>query len=679
MAAPAKRKYIRNIGIIAHIDAGKTTVTERLLFYTGRTYKMGEVHDGQAVMDWMPQEQERGITITSAVTTCEWNKNEIHIIDTPGHVDFTIEVGRSLRVLDGAVVVFCAVGGVEPQSETVWQQSDRYHVPKIAFINKLDRVGADFFGTVAMMNDRFRTISLPLQIPYYKNNALHGIIDLVGMKFFVWDSDSLGASYTARDIPADALDDARTHREKLIETVADHDDDIAEKYLDGIDIDATDIISAVRRLTLSLTIVPILCGAALRNVGIQPILDAIVHYLPSPDEVPPIEGVNPKTGDKEKRTSDTKGPLAALAFKIMSDEGRKLTYVRIYSGTMTVGTAVYNANTGEKERITRILKMHANKRERIDTASAGDIVAIVGLKKTSTGETLSDEKKPIVLEPIEFYEPVISQAIEPKTPDDQERLTAALEKLESEDPTLKVSFDEETAQTIISGMGELHLEVVIDRLVREYRTNVNVGKPRVVYRETIEKAAEAEGLFSRELGDRKHHGHILLRLSPNGRGAGNEIINELSEEDIPMEFHAGIVESVRDATVSGSIAGYPVTDVTTRIIGGSCREGESSEMGYRVAASSAFDDAFSRGNPVLLEPIMTVTIITPTEFMGDVIGNINARKGDIKNIAHREPISEITAEVPLKEMFGYSTDLRSLTQGRATFSMQFLRYDKTNR
>jgi len=679
MVAPSKRKYMRNIGIIAHIDAGKTTVTERLLYYTGRTYKMGEVHDGEAVMDWMPQEQERGITITSAVTTCEWNKNEVHIIDTPGHVDFTIEVGRSLRVLDGAVVVFCAVGGVEPQSETVWQQSDQYHVPKIAFINKLDRIGADFFATVAMMNDRFRTISLPLQMPYYQNNTLYGIIDLIDMKLFVWDSNSLGASYTVQDIPADALDDAHARREKLIETVADHDDDIAEKYLEGIDIDTDEIIDAVRRLTLSLTIVPILCGAALRNVGIQPILDAIVHYLPSPDEVPPIEGVNPKTGETEKRTSDIKGPLAALAFKVMSDEGRKLTYVRIYSGTMTVGTAVYNANTGEKERITRILKMHANKRERIDTASAGDIVAIVGLKKTSTGETLSDEKQPIVLEPIEFYEPVISQAIEPKTPDDQERLTTALDKLVSEDPTLKVSFDDETAQTIISGMGELHLEVVIDRLVREYRTNVNVGKPRVVYRETIEKDTEAEGLFARELGDRKHHGHILLRLSPNGRGAGNEIINKLSEEDIPGEFHACIVESVRDAAVSGSIAGYPVIDVITRIIGGSYRDSESSDMGYRIAASSAFDDAFSRGDPVLLEPIMTVTIITPAEFMGDVIGNINARKGEIKNIAHRDPVSEITAEVPLKEMFGYSTDLRSLTQGRATFSMQFLRYDRTNR
>ncbi|MBN1828668.1 MAG: elongation factor G [Deltaproteobacteria bacterium] len=678
MKLTQKLSKIRNIGIIAHIDAGKTTVTERLLFYTGITYKMGEVHNGAAVMDWMPQEQERGITITSAVTTCSWRDREIHIIDTPGHVDFTIEVERSLRVLDGAVVVFCAVGGVEPQSETVWRQADKYHVPKIAFINKLDRVGADYFSTIEQMRERFNSIPLPLHIPLRDRETLIGIIDLISEKFISWDRETLGVTYSRNDIPESHRDEARIHREKLIETLADHDDGIAENYLEGRPIAEADLIKAVRKLTLSLTAVPVLCGSALRNMGVQPILDAVVDFLPSPEEVPPIEGVNPLTGGTERRLSSSKEPFAALAFKVMNDEGRKLTYIRIYSGDIKVGSEVYNANRRLPERITRLLKMHANKRERVDVAGAGNIVAVIGLKNTFTGETLCTEQHPIILEPIEFYEPVISQAIEPKTPDDQERLALALVKFQDEDPTLKVKYDSETSQTIISGMGELHLEIIIDRLIREFRTNVNVGKPRVVYRETMEEAVDVESTFARELGDKKQFGHVVLHLEPTPRGSDLSIANRLTADRVPPEFYMAIEESLRDAALSGSIAGYPVVDVAVTIMDGSFREGESTEMGYRIAASTAFSDGFSKGRPILLEPIMTVDIITPVEFMGDVIGNINARKGDIKKILNKGPISDIKAQVPLKQMFGYSTDLRSLTQGRAIFTMQFLRYDKMN-
>jgi len=674
--AASRLSKIRNIGIIAHIDAGKTTVTERILYYTGRTHKLGEVHDGEAVMDWMAQEQERGITITSAVTTCLWKDHEIHIIDTPGHVDFTIEVERSLRVLDGVLVVFCAVGGVEPQSETVWHQADKYHVPKIAFINKMDRVGADYLGTIQMMKERFTSTPLPIQIPYTRGETFQGVIDLIGRKLITWDEDSLGLSYETSGIPTDILAEAAECREKLVETLAEIDDTIAEQYLEGIEIAEGEIIESVRKATLSLKVVPVLCGTALRNKGIQPVLDSITCFLPSPEEIPPVEGFNPVSKEVERRRSSVKEPLAALAFKVMLDEGRKITYMRIYSGKIKTGEDIYNASKGKKEKVSRLLKMHSNKRERVNEAGAGDIIAVVGLKDTSTGDTICDEAHPLILEKIEFYEPVISQAIEAKTPGDQERLLFALEKLASEDPTLTIKYDEETAQTIISGMGELHLEIIIDRLIREFRTNVNVGKPKVVYRETIEKTVETEEVFDRKLGDKKHFGHAVLHLEPGKRGAGLVIIDEIGSDVIPPEFHATMEEGIRDASLSGSVAGYPVVDVTVRMTGGSFREGESTELGYRIAASTAFSNGCARAHPTLLEPIVEVDIITPGEFMGEIIGNINARKGEVERINHKDPVIEIKARVPLKQMFGYSTDLRSLTQGRGTFSMQFLRYDK---
>ncbi|MBN2687042.1 MAG: elongation factor G [Deltaproteobacteria bacterium] len=676
MTGKKKLSRIRNIGIIAHIDAGKTTVTERILYYTGRSYKIGEVHDGEAVMDWMPQEQERGITITSAVTTCDWRDHEIHIIDTPGHVDFTMEVERSLRVLDGALVVFCAVGGVEPQSETVWHQADKHRVPKIAFINKMDRIGADYFGTVGMMKERFRSQPLILQIPYFTGTTFEGVIDLIRRRTITWEEQQYGTIYNYGDIPVDSLTEAEQCRDRLIETIAELDDDIAEKYLEGMNITEQELTAAIRAATLRLKIVPVLCGTALRNKGVQPLLDAIVDFLPSPEDVPPIEGINPETKEVEKRISSSKESFAALAFKVAMDEGRKITYVRLYSGVMKVGEDVYNANTGRKEKIARLLKMHANKRERINETGAGSIVAVVGLKNTSTGETICDEKHPIILEPIEFYQPVISQAIEAKTPADQEKLTTALAKFMEEDPTLKVKYDDETAQTVISGMGELHLEIILDRLIREYNTKVNVGKPKVVFRETIEKGVDAEGTFHRELGDAKHFGHVILHLEPNTRGSGLSITTLNGTDSIAVYLPA-IEEAIRDASLTGVIAGYPVTDMKITIKGGTYREGESTELGYKVAASTAFRDGCSQAEPALLEPIMMVDIITPSDFMGEVIGDINARRGEVESINPKGPISEIVARVPLKQMFGYSTDLRSATQGRANFTMQFLRFDKS--
>ena len=676
MALIKKLSKIRNMGIIAHIDAGKTTVTERILYYTGKSHKMGEVHDGQAIMDWMPQEQERGITITSAVTTCDWNNHEIHIIDTPGHVDFTMEVERCLRVLDGAVVVFCAVGGVEPQSETVWHQADKHGVPKIAFINKMDRVGADFFRTIEMMKERFNSIPLAIQIPFSQEENFYGAVDLIKQKLITWN-DKLGLSYDLSDIPPDILPQAKIYREKIIETIAEIDDNIAEKYLEGIDISEKEIIESIRKATLSLKVVPVMCGTALRNKGVQPVLDAVVDFLPSPEDVPPVAGLNPQTREKEKRISSDKESLAALAFKVAMDEGRKITYLRIYSGKIKIGEDVYNVSRGKKEKIARLLKMHANKRERLNEIGAGSIIAVVGLKNTFTGDTICDESHPILLESIEFYEPVISQAIEAKTPDDQEKLSSALAKFMDEDPTLKVKYDDETAQTVISGMGELHLEIIIDRLIREYNTKVNIGKPKVVYRETIEKSVDVEGKFERELGEKKHFGHVKLHLEPNRRGTGLKLLNTTDANLIPDEFIPVIKEGIRDAALTGVIAGYPATDITVSITGGSFKEGAATELGYRIASSTAFRDGCSLADPVLLEPIMIVNIITPSEFMGDVIGDINSRRGEVKSINHKGPISEITARLPLKQMFGYSTDLRSATQGRANFSMQFLRYDKS--
>jgi elongation factor G len=677
MASKSRLSHTRNIGIAAHIDAGKTTVTERILFYTGKSYKMGEVHDGEAVMDWMPQEQERGITITSAVTTCTWENHEIHIIDTPGHVDFTIEVERSLRVLDGAVVVFCAVGGVEPQSETVWHQADKYGVPKVAFINKMDRVGADHAGTIRQMKERFNSLPLPIQIPIGEGEAFRGVIDLIRQQAITWDDTTKGVSYQYADLPDGVRAQALEHRDRMIALLADLDDAIAEKYLEGTEIPDAELIEAIRKATISLKIVPVLCGSALRNKGVQPLLDAVVHYLPSPEDIPPVTGLNPLTRQSEVRASSDKEPLAALAFKIMQDEGRKLTYLRIYSGRLHAGDELYNASRGKKEKIARLLKMHANKRERVEQAGAGDIIAVMGLKGITTGDTICDEAHPILLEPIDFYEPVISLAIEAKTPADQEKLAVALSKLMEEDPTLRVKYDDETAQTVLSGMGELHLEIITDRLLREFNARVNVGKPRVVHRETIQKRVECEGLFERELGEKKHYGHVKLILEPTDRGSGVEIVRRIQDESvITPELLNAMEEGLRESVLSGVLAGYPVIDIRIILLGGNLKEGETTPLGCKIAASSAFREGCQKADPVLLGPVMIVDIITPTEFMGEVIGDIHARRGEIQAIAPKGAVSDIRAKVPLKAMFGYSTDLRSATQGRAVFTMQFFAYDK---
>ncbi|PJC71792.1 MAG: elongation factor G [Syntrophobacterales bacterium CG_4_8_14_3_um_filter_58_8] len=677
MASKSRLSRTRNIGIAAHIDAGKTTVTERILFYTGKSYKMGEVHDGEAVMDWMPQEQERGITITSAVTTCMWGNHEIHIIDTPGHVDFTIEVERSLRVLDGAVVVFCAVGGVEPQSETVWRQADKYGVPKVAFINKMDRVGADHAGTIRQMKERFHSLPLPIQIPFGEEEAFRGVVDLIRRQVITWDDATKGVSYGYADIPDGIRTQAQEHRDRMIALLADVDDGIAEKYLEGTEIPEAEIIEAIRRATISLKIVPVLCGSALRNKGVQPLLDAVVHYLPSPEDIPPVTGLNPLTKQQEVRASSDKEPLAALAFKIMQDEGRKLTYLRIYSGRLHSGDELYNASRGKREKIARLLKMHANKRERVEQAGAGDIIAVMGLKEITTGDTICDEAHPILLEPIDFYEPVISLAIEAKTPADQVKLAVALNKLMEEDPTLRVKYDDETAQTVLSGMGELHLEIITDRLQREFNARVNVGKPRVVHRETIQKRVECEGLFERELGEKKHFGHVKLILEPTDRGGGVKIVRRLEEGVvIPEELLVAMEEGIREGALSGVLAGYPVIDIRIVLLGGNQKEGETTPLGCKIAASSAFREGCLKADPVLLGPVMLVDIITPSELMGEVIGDIHARRGEIQAIAPKGAVSDIRAKVPLKAMFGYSTDLRSATQGRAVFTMQFFAYDK---
>ncbi len=677
MAIRTKISRMRNIGIVAHIDAGKTTVTERILFYTGKSYKLGEVHDGEAVMDWMPQEQERGITITSATTTCMWRNHEIHIIDTPGHVDFTIEVERSLRVLDGAVVVFCAVGGVEPQSETVWHQADKYGVPKVAFINKLDRIGADYYGAIAEMKERFNSVPLPIQTPMGQGDEFAGVIDLIRMKAIRWDDATRGVEYESFDIPADFLEEARKRRDAMLETLAEADDAIADKYLGGIDIPEGELLAAVRKATLALKMVPVMCGTALRNRGIQPLLDAVVDFLPSPEDIPPVKGMHPVTKAEEIRRSSDKEPLAGIAFKIMQDEGRKLTYVRIYSGMMRAGAEVYNPGKKKREKIARILRMHANKRERIEAAGAGDIIAVLGFKDITTGDTVCDEERPILLEPIDFYEPVISLAIEAKTPADQEKLSAALIKLSEEDPTVRVKYEDETAQTVISGMGELHLEIIVDRILREFHTRVNVGKPRVVYRETIRKRVEIEGLFDKELGEKKHFGQVRIVMEPKPRGAGVTIVNRLDPLVVPEHFHAAIEDGIREAAQSGGLAGYPMVDVNIEMTGGGYREGDASEVGYRIAAATAVREGFLQAEPAMLEPIMTVDVIAPTEFTGEVIGDINARRGEVQAIVPKGPVCEIKAKVPLKAMFGYSTDLRSATQGRAAFTMQFLQFDKS--
>ena len=677
---PVNKKLLktRNIGIMAHIDAGKTTVTERILYYTGKSHKIGEVHDGAAVMDWMPQEQERGITITSAATICLWKKHHINIIDTPGHVDFTIEVGRCLRVLDGAVAVFCAVGGVEPQSEMVWHQADKYKIPRLAFINKLDRVGADFFHTVDMIREILGATPIILQLPLGEEDNFSGIIDLVKMKLITWEEESLGVNFKESDIPSQYTALALKHREFLLEELAENDDELMIKYLAEENLTEQTIKSALRRTTINFSLVPVLCGAALRNKGIQPLLDAIIDYLPSPADVPSVEGISSITKEKETRLSDEKEPFSALAFKIVMDEGRKVTYFRIYSGRVKSGEEVFNATKGTKERVARIFQMHANKKERITEARAGDIVAAAGLKDTATGDTLCDGEHPILLEAIEFYQPVISVAVEPKTHKDQELLPLLLERLTDEDPTFRVKTDQETGQLLISGMGELHLEVVVQRLHQSYNVQVNVGKPQVVYRETIEAPAEVEVKFEREINEINHFGHVRLKLEPKKRGSGFEFISDVGEDVIPEECIPHIEEGVTEATATGVTAGYPVVDIKTVLTGGSFREADSLPLAYKIAASMAFRDACLKAHPILLEPIMAMEVVVPENFLGAVIGDINSRRGKVTDVSSRGKMKVISGDVPLKETFGYSTDLRSLSQGRGIFSMQFSHYDKAH-
>jgi len=679
MNKKSKINKIRNIGIIAHIDAGKTTVTERILYYTGRSYKIGEVHNGEAVMDWMPDEQERGITITSAVTTCHWKNNEIHIIDTPGHVDFTIEVERSLRVLDGAIGVFCAVGGVEPQSETVWHQADKYLVPKIAFINKLDRVGANFFSTIEMMKKRLNANPLILQLPVGSEEDFTSVIDLIDMKEIFWDYDTLGATYTYGNISKEYLEIANEYREKLIESIAEVNDEIMEAYLSGTpetSISKEKLLDAIRKATIELRLVPVLCGSALKNKGIQPLIDAIVKFLPSPADIPPIKGTHPDSGETIECTAKDTNPLAALIFKVSMMEGRKLSFVRVYSGNLKAGGNVYNPSRHKTEKLSRILRMHANKKERIDRAGAGDIVGIVGLKDSSTGETLCNIDYPVLLEKMEFDEPVISIAVESKTHADQEKLDQVLEKFVAEDPTLKCKKDKDTGQTILSGMGELHLEVIVSRMQREFKTTVNVGKPQVVYRETIEQGAKASVSFDKEIAGQRHFGEVSLSLKPLPRGTGNRFKSEITDITIPEIFTPAIEKGVRESLESGALMGYPVVDIEAILTGGSYKESLASDLAYTVSASMACKEALLNGKSFLLDPIMDVEIYIPDLFMGDVIGDLNSRNGKIESIKPKLTIQVIKAIVPLARMFGYATSLRSATQGRGTFSMQFSHFDR---
>ena len=680
MAAPDKRlKSIRNIGIIAHIDAGKTTLTERILYYTGRTHKMGEVHDGEATMDWMPEEQERGITITSAVTSCQWKSTNINIIDTPGHVDFTIEVERSLRVLDGAIGVFCAVGGVEPQSETVWHQADRYRVPKIAFINKMDRVGADFKNVLQMMKDRLGASPLVMQIPWGAEEKFRGVIDLVKMRCFTWDDASLGAAMTEQDIPDELRDEAEEARIALIENLAEKDDAIMEAYLNEEEITIADLTAAIRKATCGLKLVPVFCGASLKNRGVQPLLEAIVDFLPSPVDVPPISGQIPGSDESKLLPVQVKAPLAGLVYKIQMDQGRKLSYIRLYSGKISTGGDVLNVRTGQKEKVARILKMHSNKRERIQEALAGDLVAIIGLKSATTGDTITDPESPLILESIEVYQPVINVAVEPKVSSDLEKVAASLEKLTEEDPTFHFRVDEDTGQTIISGMGELHLDVLIHRLLREFSVELNVGKPQVVYRETITQGSVGEGVFERDLGGSPHFAAVTLKLTPAKRGEGFSFKDALPEGALPENFRKAVAEAVTESSKSGVVMGYPVLDVAVVLTGAQAREGSSNEPDFRVAAGMAMRDGLQAGAPALLEPVMSVEITVPDEFTGEVIGDLNSRQGKVENIHSRKAIKIVDALVPLSAMFGYSTAMRSATQGRGSFSMQFSHYDLVER
>ena len=662
---------------MAHIDAGKTTTTERILYYTGVTYKIGEVHEGTAVMDWMVQEQERGITITSAATTCLWRDHVINIIDTPGHVDFTIEVERSLRVLDGAVAVFDAVAGVEPQSETVWRQANKYEVPRIAFMNKMDRVGADFFHSVESMVQRLGANPVPVQIPIGSEDKLRGSVDLVTMRAFLFDDETLGAKYVEDEIPAELAAKAKEFREKMIEALADVDEKIMDRYLSGAEIPAAEIRNALRRGTIEMKITPVLCGSAFKNKGVQLLLDAIVDYLPSPMDVPPILGKLPSDSTEVIRKASDSEPFAALAFKIMADTFvGQLTFVRVYSGVLSAGSYVYNSTKDVKERIGRMVKMHANKREEIKEVRAGDIAAVVGLKSTLTGDTLCDEDNPVILESMEFPDPVISVAIEPKTKADQEKLSHSMVKLAQEDPSFRVSYNEETGQTIISGMGELHLEIIVDRLLREFKVGANVGKPQVAYKETIKGAARVEGKFVRQSGGRGQYGHIWIDIEPLERGKGFEFANKIVGGSIPREYVPAVEKGVKEAMVGGVLAGYPLVDAKVSLIDGSYHEVDSSEMAFKIAGSMALKDGAKKAQLILIEPIMSVEVVTPEEYMGDVIGDLNSRRGKIQSMEQRSGAQVIKSMVPLAEMFGYSTDLRSKTQGRATYTMQFSSYEE---
>ena len=665
---------VRNIGIMAHIDAGKTTTTERILFYAGVLHRMGEVHDGSATMDWMEQEKERGITITSAATTCFWEENQINIIDTPGHVDFTAEVERSLRVLDGAVALFCSVGGVEPQSETVWRQADRYGVPRIAFVNKMDRVGSDFLNVVQMMKDRLGANAVPIQLPVGEGDLFAGVIDLITMKVRIFHGETLGTTWEDFDIPHDLLELANTYRTKMLEAVSDVDDTLLAKYIEGKEITPEEIIRVLRKATIQVTIIPVLCGSAFKNKGVQKLLDAVVEFLPSPLDLGNGEviGHHPHRHDRIVRKVSDDEKFAALAFKIVTDPYvGKLSYIRVYSGTVKAGSYVYNAVTEKKERIGRVLRMHANHREDVEVAYTGDIVAAVGLKHTRTGDTICDESDPTILVKMEFPAPVISVAIEPKTKVDQEKLSEALSKLADEDPTFRVSSDEETGQTLISGMGELHLEILVDRMKREFRVAANVGRPQVAYKETIRKKAEAEGRFVRQSGGRGQYGHVWLEIEPAERGDGFEFVNAIVGGTVPREFISSVEDGVEEAMRNGVLAGYPIEDVKVTLFDGSSHEVDSSELAFKIAGSMGFKEAARKASPVLLEPLMAVEVVTPEEYMGDVMGDLNSRRGKIDGMTPRKDAQIIRAHVPLAEMFGYATALRSMTQGRAIFTMQF--------
>ena len=660
----------RNIGIMAHIDAGKTTTTERILYYTGVNYKLGETHDGSATMDWMEQEQERGITITSAATTAYWKGHRINIIDTPGHVDFTVEVERSLRVLDGSVTVFCAKGGVEPQSETVWRQADKYHVPRMAFVNKMDIMGADFYNVVRMMRDRLKCNAVPIQLPIGVEDTFKGIIDLVEMKAYVY-YDDLGKDIRVEEIPADMQDKANEYHHELLEHVAEQDEELLMKYLDGEELTIDEIKSCIRKSTIANHMVPVCCGSSYRNKGVQKLLDAVVDYMPAPTDVPDIKGVNPDTEEEETRPSSDDAPFAALAFKIMTDPYvGKLCFFRVYSGTVDAGTSVYNSVKKCNERMGRILQMHANHRKDIETCYAGDIAGAVGLKNTTTGDTLCDAKHPIVLESMEFPEPVIRVAIEPKTKVGQEKMGLGLAKLAEEDPTFRTYTDEETGQTIIAGMGELHLEIIVDRLLREFKVEANVGKPQVAYKETVRKMADVDHKYARQSGGKGQYGHVKIRLEPNESGKGYEFRNAIVGGAIPKEYIPAVDAGIKGAMASGVLAGYPVVDCIVTLYDGSYHEVDSSEMAFKIAGSMAFKEAMRKADPVILEPIMKVCVIVPEEYMGDVIGDLNSRRGQIRGFEDRPGAKQIDAFVPLSEMFGYATDLRSKTQGRGQYTME---------